>query len=368
MAPISWWLAHHVEEAREHLNFSDWGRLSSEKRSELREEIWEEVEEDEMPLPSYRLVHGEARLSPDQFSVIKAWSESGGENHLPVAGAEARRRPAGGHRERDVVYGTVGDERLLMDVHYPGRPNGIGVVFVGGSAWRGSAALGGIPLKQAPRQVRAYVEPLVGAGYTVFSLNHRPAPEFPYPAAVEDTQRAVRFIRHRAEHYSVDGSKLGAVGFSSGGNLVALLAVMDGDGDSGSGDPVDRESSKVQCAIGLAAPADLSRLRRSWVGPYLGRRAEASAKSPGPWRKPALASPVTYVSADDPPILLIHGDLDRTVPSAQSDLFARRLREAGVEVKLVQLPREGHAIAPDAGDPPVSQMILDWLAGHLINT
>ena len=351
VAPVSWWLAHHLEEAREKMNFSDWGLLEPEKRAELQEEIWEEVEEGEMPLPAYRRVHAEARLDERQLRVLETWS------HGELSRVDS-----------DVVYGTASDRVLLMDVHHPGHPNGIGVVSVAGSAWRADESGDGLPLKEQKGYVEAFVGPLVAAGYTVFSLNHRGAPPFPYPAAVEDTQRAVRFVRHHAEEFGVAADRLGAVGFSSGANLVSLLGVRDGRGPADAADPVDRESSKIQCVVGLATPTDLSRLRMDLVGAYLGDESQPAA-SVGDGSVGAIslaASPVTHVTADDAPTLLVHGERDRTVPSSQSVLFEQRLRESGVEVKLVLLEDQAHPIEPSAGEPSVVEELLEWLDRHLL--
>jgi acetyl esterase/lipase len=353
VAPVSWWLAFHQEEAQEEMNFSDWGLLEPAKRAELQEEIWEEVEEGDMPLPAYRWLHPEARLDDRQLRVLETWSHG-----------EAARV------DSDLVYGTASGEKLMMDIHHPAHPNGIGVVSVAGSAWRAGEAGDGVPLKEQPGYVEAYVEPLVAAGYTVFSLDHRGAPRFPYPAAVEDTQRAVRFVRHHAQEFGVAADRLGAVGFSSGANLVSLLGVSDGRGRAEAPDPVDRESSKVQCVVGLATPTDLSRLSRDLVAPYLGDESESAAKGgASPVDAISLeASPVTHVTADDAPTLLVHGERDRTVPSSQSVLFEQRLRESGVEVKLVLLEDQAHPIAPTAGEPSVVEELLEWLDRHLLES
>jgi hypothetical protein len=74
VAPVSWLVAHDVREAREELNFSEWNLLSDEDAEELREEVWEEVEEGEMPLRWYRWMHSDARLSDEQLLVLKEWS------------------------------------------------------------------------------------------------------------------------------------------------------------------------------------------------------------------------------------------------------------------------------------------------------
>ncbi|UCF40387.1 MAG: heme-binding domain-containing protein [Gemmatimonadota bacterium] len=77
VAPVSWLVAHDVNEAREELNFSEWGLLSAEDAAELREEVWEEVEEGEMPLRKYVWLHPEARLSREQRQVLQMWSGAG---------------------------------------------------------------------------------------------------------------------------------------------------------------------------------------------------------------------------------------------------------------------------------------------------
>jgi hypothetical protein len=76
VAPVSWLVAHDVDEARAELCFSDWGLMEERERNEMREEIWEEVEEGEMPLLIYRLVHPSARLSPEQRGVLREWTHS----------------------------------------------------------------------------------------------------------------------------------------------------------------------------------------------------------------------------------------------------------------------------------------------------
>jgi heme-binding protein len=85
IAPVSWWVIDHVEEGREHLNFSDWGLLSEEDRAEALEEIVEEVEEREMPLPSYLPMHPEAELSASDIAALRAWAteQSGHATHEP---------------------------------------------------------------------------------------------------------------------------------------------------------------------------------------------------------------------------------------------------------------------------------------------
>ena len=108
-------------------------------------------------------------------------------------------------------------------MHRPAKPNGYGVVFISGSGWQAIPDYGAAPLKE--QQIGSWGPPLLAAGYTVFAMNHRAAPRFHYPAAIEDVQRAIRFVRFHARDYGIDAAHLGGLGGSSGGHLVGLAAM-----------------------------------------------------------------------------------------------------------------------------------------------
>ncbi len=74
VAPVSWLVAHDVEEAREELNFSTWDQYDAKKQAHKIEEIWHEVEEGEMPLTGYLYVHSDATLSDKDKAILKAWA------------------------------------------------------------------------------------------------------------------------------------------------------------------------------------------------------------------------------------------------------------------------------------------------------
>ncbi|MEO9850388.1 MAG: heme-binding domain-containing protein [Reichenbachiella sp.] len=76
IAPVSWWIGDHIEEGREHFNLSEWGKYSEKKALHKLEEFYEEVEEGEMPLTSYTLMHGEAGLSDEQVKKLVTWVKS----------------------------------------------------------------------------------------------------------------------------------------------------------------------------------------------------------------------------------------------------------------------------------------------------
>jgi acetyl esterase/lipase len=275
---------------------------------------------------------------------------------------------AQGRVEKNVVVGMYSGLALVMDVHHPESPNGYGIVHISGSGWSRPLGYSAPPLSE--RQVDLYGQPLVERGYTVFSLNHRATPRFQFPAPLEDVQRAVRFIRFHSEEYGIDPERIGAVGGSSGGHLVSLLGVLDGHGDAEDPDPVNRVSAKVQTVVARAAPADLARIDTpSGAGKLallMGAELSQDVQTVE-GRRYWEASPVNYVSADDAPILLLHGDVDESVPFEQAELLSDALKVAGVDTRLIRIPGAGHGPTfPGAENPPdyIGAMI-DWFDQHL---
>src|SRR2546430_111039 len=112
---------------------------------------------------------------------------------LCILAAWATSAQAQARVERNVVYGMYSGLALLLDVHYPERPNGYGIVCVPGSAFTAPLAYDAQPLKESD-EFEDWAKTLLASGYTLFFVNHRATPRFVYPAAVEDVQRAVRFV------------------------------------------------------------------------------------------------------------------------------------------------------------------------------
>jgi dipeptidyl aminopeptidase/acylaminoacyl peptidase len=176
----------------------------------------------------------------------------------------------------------------------------------------------------------------------------------------------VRFIRHNAARYGIRPDRIGALGGSSGGHLVNMLGTLDGKGDPEDADPVQRESSKVQCVVALYAPSDMAKINTPGgavtVTAFLGMRPPRgnAPKTAADARLYWDASPVNHVTPDDPPFLLIHGDADRTVPYQQSEIMEAALRNAGVPVKLIRVPGGGHG-----SSFPGAREKADWAAQAL---
>jgi acetyl esterase/lipase len=156
---------------------------------------------------------------------------------------------------------------------------------------------------------------------------------------VHDLKCAVRWLRENAPKYNIDKNRIGAVGVSSGGTLALMLGLTDtsdgleGDcGDSGI-------SSRIQAAVNLAGGTDMVahyEVRSGYIGPYLG-----SSPEEAPQRYKA-ASPVTYVSADDPPVLTLCGTRDPSLP--QVTLFDEKMIMIGATHTLIVKEGAGHGI------------------------
>jgi acetyl esterase/lipase len=275
-------------------------------------------------------------------------------------------------RKEDVVYGRKSGTALTMDVFTPKEhPNGLGVIFAVSGGWFSSHE--GIN--------PGLFAPLLKRGYTVFAVVHGSQPKFTIPEILQDMNRAVRFIRHNAKGYGVDPDRLGIVGGSAGGHLSLMQGTAGDEGNPDAKDPVERESSRVQAVACFFPPTDFFNYGKEGED-ALGRGILSGFKAPFDFHEydPAknLYVPVTdeekrkeigrkiapayHVSADDAPTLIIHGDADKLVPIQQAELIVAKLKDAGVDAKLVVKPGAAHGWPDLAQD---EEQFADWFDAHL---
>jgi acetyl esterase/lipase len=293
---------------------------------------------------------------------------------------------------KNVIYGMHSGLALLMDVHRPETPNGLGIIYVYGSGWQAPLGYDAPGLKDDPGGA-AWTSSLLRAGYTVFAINHRAAPRFHYPAAIDDVQRAIRYIRHHAMQFEIDGRRLGGVGGSSGAHLVGLAAMLAAPGLADDADPVNREPATLQAVVLRAAPIDLTQMRsgsahlpmavfmnalppgRPAASPPPPAGASASrfevANAPANLKAYTAASPLAHVAASSPPVLLLHGDADEAVPFQQAVAMEAALRAVNVPTKLVRLPGGNHGASfqiegrPHPALPNALDEMVRWLNQYL---
>jgi acetyl esterase/lipase len=273
------------------------------------------------------------------------------------AADQAKRRPPlppGTQVHRDLEYVAGGHARQKLDLYLPARsdrPLPV-LVWVHGGAWLGGSK------ENCP------AVPLVARGYAVASINYRLSQHATFPAQIEDCKAAIRWLRAHAGKYHLDAGHIGAWGASAGGHLVALLGTSGGVKElEGQGGNLD-QSSRVQCVVDFFGPTDFTKMGGSHddanapeaklIGGPVQQHKEAAAK----------ANPITYITPDDPPFLIMHGQDDRLVPIGQSELLHEALRKAGVESTLVRIAGNGHG-GPGFFSPENRKRIEEFLDRHL---
>jgi acetyl esterase/lipase len=242
-----------------------------------------------------------------------------------------------------------------MDAYFPPPNNGPApaVVHVHGGSWNHGDKRSGVGLNETSL--------LTKAGFAVFAVNYRLAPEYRFPAMIEDVKCAIRSIRAHAAEYNIDPNRIAAFGASAGGHLVSLLGTSDVNAGFDVGEYLEY-SSRVQAVVDIFGPADLT----------LQNFNEAQIQSASQVftaDQLVLASPVTYISPDDPPFLILHGDRDMVVPLEQSQVLYNALIASGVPAELVIVQNAGHGFQADTQIQPgyqqILQKILQFLERHL---
>jgi acetyl esterase/lipase len=236
---------------------------------------------------------------------------------------------AGVRVTNDVTYRTVDGEKLGLDVYQPAKKgkDRPAVVIVHGGGWSGG-----------DKQLFATQgNQLAERGFVAFSVNYRLAPAHPYPAAVDDVDSAVEWVRKHAEKYGVDPKRIGALGGSAGAHLTGLLATV-GEGSHAKG-------HRIAAAVSWSGPMDFVSLApavtagagRS-IGTFLGCAPDACPD------KYAQASPITHVDKTDTPMLIVNSTKE-LVPQSQADAMKAALDKAGVANQEIVLPGAAHSRA-----------------------
>ena len=264
----------------------------------------------------------------------------------------------------DLTYATLNGYRpLKMDLFLPPasfaqkgpRPF---VVFVHGGGWSGGG----------PRRSSAYSDwPVVLAslaerGYVVATVSYRFSGEAPFPAAIKDVKASIRYLRANAALYHIDVKRGAIWGASAGGHLAGLAAVSCGAAGLSPDPRVVPKVAGVELAAsqaeGADAQSDCVQAAVTWFGIFDFSTMPSRANDPARSAEAVFlgcatnvctpaqmgpASPVTYVSAKAPPMLVMHGAEDKLVPHAQSEQFVKALTAAGAKAELVILPGVGHS-------------------------
>lgn len=244
--------------------------------------------------------------------------------------------------EAGIPYADSVGRDLKLDLYRPDLPDGSPappvIVYMHGGGW-----IGGI--RSGPSSVAFGLE-LAGEGFAFASIDYRLAPEHPAPAAIEDCRLAVRFLRSEGKKLGVDGSRIVAMGNSAGGHLAAMLGLLRAE-DGLDGDGLPEIESSVLAVVDLCGITDIpgllgDRARAPWAAAWIQQSGEAQR------RLAERCSPMTRVSPDAPPFLIVHGEKDTSVPFDQAERFASALQEAGNDCTFVRIPEAGHQLGVTA--------------------
>lgn len=289
--------------------------------------------------------------------------------------AQARGRPGGRQArprlpdsiqiERDLNYAGTTNPAQTLDLLRPkksrgNRPLPLVVNIHGGAFKAGDKSMG----------VGELIALVSSGEYVGASINYRLSGEARWPAQIHDCKAAIRWLRANAARYQIDPERIGVIGGSAGGHLVAMLGLTAHEkGLEGEvGGNLD-QSSAVQCVVDEFGPSELL-----VMSDYPSRIDHNAADSPeseligGPLRenrdKARAASPITYVSRDAPPFLIIHGTDDPLVPFNQSERLAAALRKAGADCRLIKVVGAGHG---GFRAPEIPKRVRQFFDRHLRN-
>ena len=268
--------------------------------------------------------------------------------------AEAMNVPEGVTVYRDLAYVTDGHERQKLDLYVPETGENLPlIIWIHGGAWRGGDKTHYMPIE--------YLK----AGYAGASLNYRLSQHAIFPAQIEDVKAAVRWLRANAETYRLDPNRFAAWGSSAGGHLVAMLGTAGDVKEFEVGENLE-VSSRVQAVVDYFGPTDFLQMDAHSLPNGLVHDVPDSPESQlvgEPIQehqdRVARANPVTYISKDAPPFLIVHGNKDPLVPYQQSVLLNDALKKAGVPVTFYKVEGGGHGWFKDPRVPELTKVFLE---------
>jgi acetyl esterase/lipase len=259
-------------------------------------------------------------------------------------------------------YVGEGNTKQMLDLYVPESPSDTPrplVVYIHGGGWQKGSKDQAAPLFELIKG-----KPFVGA-----SVGYRLTDEAMWPSQIHDCKAAIRWLRAHAREHGIDAEKIAVYGISAGGHLVSMLGVTssgDKELEGALGSHLD-QSTRVTCVLDFCGPSNFLTFggKGSTIDPDDPNAALAKLIG-GPLKDKQdagrNASPATYISSDDPPFLLIHGDKDPLVPYTQAQEFDAALDAAKVPATLLTMTRGGHVFF----NAPLNNHMRNFLDRHLL--
>jgi acetyl esterase len=251
--------------------------------------------------------------------------------------------------QSDIEYCNAGGVSLKMDAWVPdGKGPFPTVIMVHGGGWQNG---------DKQKNYQPFFEPLTKAGFAWFTVNYRLAPQYHYPAAVDDVVTAIRFIEKHAPEYKVDMKRVAITGESAGGHIVSLIGaryghelhltavvpfypVNDFEAIVVGQDRTDGAVKAISAFFGFTEPDEKAR------------------------RLMREGSPITYVKKGMPPYLFVHGTADPLVKFRQSEAMCARMKQAGSQCEIYAVEGGRHGMVGWENNPAFQgykQKVTDWL-------
>lgn len=253
------------------------------------------------------------------------------------------------------LYARIGERELALDLHLPARrTSNTLLLYVHGGAWR-SGSKSDVPVKA-----------LVEHGYALASVSYRLSPEARFPANVHDIKAAIRYLRAQQRELGISADRIVILGTSAGAHLAALVGVSNGHPElEGRVGNHGEQSSSVQGIVSFYGASNLMTILAQSTPHGLGVRTPALELMLGstPAENPELgrlASPVVHVDAQDPPLLLIHGDQDPQMPVNQSLELQAEYETRNLSVRFINVHGGKHG-----GSEFYDSNMLDRVASFL---
>jgi acetyl esterase/lipase len=288
---------------------------------------------------------------------------------FPAGTVAAQNLPAG--RLSTVEYCRPGRVPLAMDLYTPpaagrtGRPAPV-AMYMHGGGFLGDRKTRGAGATLANHDGALFTplrRRLNTRGFVVASIDYRLPPATPWPAQIEDTKCAVRFLRAHARQLGIDPARIGVWGSSGGGQLASLLGLAGQNAGFDRGQYL-QQSSAVQAVVDMFGPADLTHFGDS--SPF--GRVTAHIAFGGSTAVRRTASPDTYVAPGAPPFLILQGSEDPLVSPGQSAGLAQRLRAAGVPTTLIPVIGAAHGFTNNPDQHPSAAELTTTVTDFLTTT
>lgn len=258
--------------------------------------------------------------------------------------------PAGFASQLNVVYTKVGAWEGRMDLYLPSkgaRPTPV-VMNIHGGGWN-----------KGSKESQTGFNTFFTAGFAVANIAYRLTGQAKAPAAVEDVRCALIYLVKNAKALNIDPAKIVVMGGSAGGHLALMAGLLENDHRFDTNCP-GIENVKVAAIINKYGVADVwdwgygpiktSKSATAW----LGDRAKDQKFA-------ASVSPITHVKTSSPPVFIVHGDADPTVPYQQSVELHKKLQAAGVTTKFITVEGGLHGKFDKEKNSEINKEIIAFL-------